>query len=192
MALNFSKYVVRSILCLFEFDEVLIGLSQTFDWFLTPPVIEVDVFEQLSQRQHIFRLVCRLKLWVFSDDFLYFLINLSILFGVCLLKLYFDLLDSIEVVVVFFLKFHLFYLREIDTAIGVVSSFVLIVWLALVLDKRLLFSAISGSLGVHDGSLYLYSKNMLRPRLHGTIGGGYPNCLVTTNVLIKTVTQCNW
>ena len=68
---------------LFEVEEVLIGLSQSFDWFLTPPVVEVNVLEQLSQRQPVLLLVCCLELWVFGECSLHFLIYLSILFGVC-------------------------------------------------------------------------------------------------------------
>ena len=69
--------------------------------------------------------------------------------------------------------------------IVVVSSTVLVGWLALVLDKRLLVSAFSGSFGAHDGSRYQYSTNMLRLTFHGTIGEDYTNHLVTTNALIK-------
>ncbi len=31
---------------LFEVDEVLIGLPQSLDWFLAPPVVEVDVLNR--------------------------------------------------------------------------------------------------------------------------------------------------
>ena len=42
---------------LFQVKEVLVGLSQIFGWFLAPPVVEVDVLEQLSWCQHILLLV---------------------------------------------------------------------------------------------------------------------------------------
>ena len=95
---------------LFEVGEVLIGLSQIFDWFLALPVVEVDVIEQLSQRQYVFLLVCRLKLLVFSECSLRFLVYLSILFGVCLFQLQLDLMDLVEVFVVFALELDFFYL----------------------------------------------------------------------------------
>ena len=94
---------------LFEVDEVLIGLKQRFYCFLTPPVVGVDVLEQLSQRQHVLLLVCRLELWVFGECSLHFLIYLSILFGVCLFQLHLDLLDSVEVFVVLAFEPHFFY-----------------------------------------------------------------------------------
>ena len=52
---------------LFEVNEVLIGLPQRCDWFIASPVVEVYVLKQLSQRRHVFLLVCLLEIWVFSE-----------------------------------------------------------------------------------------------------------------------------
>jgi hypothetical protein len=102
--------------------------------------------ENREQMDHIqFWLVrwwCRWQWWIWRP----------ILIGCCWLRTYVCTYQDP------LLHFLLFYM--VVAAIGVVSSAVLVVWLAPVLDARLIFSTFRGSSGVHDGSRYCYPTHI--------------------------------